>query len=80
MFEFEYNNIITHWSSEYGIEFNQLQRNMLINLYEMAIAKQKFEKLEFEEFAKNIFKQKYYKDKYPGLDVFGRAYSRVSQN
>jgi hypothetical protein len=80
MFEFEYNNIITRWSSEYGIEFNELQRNMLINLYEKAIEAPKFKKLDFEKFAENIFKQKYYKDKYPGLDVFGGAYSRISQN
>ena len=80
MIKIDYNIIIDKWSTEYGIEFSTPQRNMLINLYESAIVSKKFKELEFSSFTENVFKQKYYKEKYPGLDVFAGAYSRISQN
>ena len=80
MLEFEYQNIISHWSKEYGISFSELQRKILIDLYEKALVSEHFKNVDFDIFTQNVFKQKFYNDKYPGLDVFGGAYSRRAQN
>ena len=80
MLEFEYNNIINRWSDEYGIKFTDKQRTFLITIYKSATTDDRFSGLEFDTFAHNIFRQKYYSKKYPGLDIFARAYSISSQN
>jgi hypothetical protein len=80
MLDFEYNIIIDRWSEEYGIDYTEHQRNFLITTYKKAITDTRFSGLQFESFTQNIFRQKYYSNKYPGLDIFRTAYSIPGQN
>lgn len=80
MQEFEFDDIISHWTSEYGVELEYKERNQLIRLFETATALPQFKSLSFDNFIKNVIRQKYYDDKYPGLNLFSAAYSIVSQN
>lgn len=80
MLNSQYETIINYCSKEYGIEFNDIQKKLLITLYEHVINDNRFNTLKFESFADSVFKRKHYELKYPGLDIFTTAYAIHSQN
>lgn len=80
MSTFEYDDIIDYWTTEYGIEFNEWQRGALIRMYQKSQTIDVFKDLGFDAFTKNVVRQKFYDAKYPKLDIFGRAYSKINQN
>lgn len=82
MYDFEYNNIIDHWSKEFNIHVGDTDRTKIINLYEIEESKatEADIDLDFDMVCHQVLLRSYCMDKYPQLNLFDTVYSIWGMN
>lgn len=79
MYEYEYDEIITHWAEVYNITPSREDKASIVNLY--LYSKEKLKKdVDFNNMCKHVFISTYLEMKYPHMKMYENLYSVSGMN
>lgn len=80
MYDFEYDNIITHWADTYEMNVNEVERDILIESYKQLTKIFGEPKMSFDEMIRSTLLDYKWEKKYPGLELFDRVHAYYNLN
>jgi len=80
MYDFEYENIISHWADEYEMNVSELERAILIESYKELTKIFNEPKMTFDEMIRSTLLDFKWEQKYPGLELYDRIHAYYNLN